>query len=80
MSTIKKYKVGDYVKKNSETWIPNEFDSWGRGIGVGQIVEPPFQTEENEVDVRWPGGRCFEFTDQLLPSGKPVSNNDSGNS
>jgi len=70
MSEIKKYNIGDYVKKNPEAWEANDFDSWGRGIGIGQIVEPPFQMQGNEVDVRWPSGRCFEFTDQLLPSNK----------
>ncbi len=59
------FKVGDKVIKNEETWEPNDFDSWGRGIGIGVIVEPPFEMEEGEVDVRWPDGRCFEFTHQL---------------
>ncbi len=61
-----KFKVGDYVKKNPDKWVPSDFDSWGRGEGIGQIVEPPYELDDNEVDVRWSGGRCFEFTDQLL--------------
>jgi hypothetical protein len=64
------FKVGDYVKKNLETWVPNDFDSWGRGVGIGEVVEPPFEMEANEVDVRWPGGRCFENIEQLLPAKK----------
>jgi len=48
----------------------NDFDSWGRGIGIGQIITPPYELDENEVDVRWPGGRCFETVDQLLPADK----------
>jgi hypothetical protein len=60
------FKVGDYVKKNPETWISNDFDSWGRGEGIGQIVESPIPTSEEEVDVRWPNGRCFEMISQLL--------------
>ena len=68
------FKVGDYVKKNPDTWKPNEFDSWGRGEGIGQVVEPPFQMEAHEVEVRWPGGRCFENVDQLLPANKPENN------
>lgn len=59
------FNVGDKVVKNEETWEPNDFDSWGRGIGVGIIVEPPFEMDKGEVDVRWEGGRCFEFTHQL---------------
>ena len=51
-----KYKIGDFVKKNPENWVKNDFDSWGRGIGVAVVVEPPFAMEDDEVDVRWPGG------------------------
>lgn len=60
------FKVGDKVIKNEETWESSDFDFWGRGIGVGVIVEPPpFEIGEGEVDVKWPNGRCFEFTSQL---------------
>jgi len=61
-----RFKIGDYVKKNPDNWVSNDFDSWGRGEGIGQVVEPPHELDEDEVDVRWPGGRCFEFSDQLL--------------
>lgn len=73
MSSDKKFKIGDYVKKNPAKWVPNDFDSWGRGAGIGQVVESPFELDENEVDVRWPGGRCFETIDQLLPADKSES-------
>jgi len=43
--------VGDRVVKNPETWTANEFDSWGRGVGVGVVVDPPFPLDENSVDV-----------------------------
>lgn len=66
-SQMKKYNVGDKVVKNPETWIPNDFDSWGRGIGVGVVVEAPFDVDDDEADVRWPAGRCFEKAEQLLP-------------
>jgi hypothetical protein len=71
------FAVGDQVVKNPATWQPNEFDSWGRGIGVGVVVEPPFPLEPEDVDVRWPAGRCFEQVAQLLPA-PPTS--DSGRS
>lgn len=58
--------IGDKVIKNEKTWIPNDFDGWGRGIGVGILVEPPFELPDEEVDVRWPAGRCFEFVEQLI--------------
>jgi len=63
---MSKFKIGDLVVKNQETWVENDFDSWGRGEGVGEVVEPPFIMKEFEVDVRWPNGRCFENTNQLL--------------
>jgi hypothetical protein len=65
-----KFNIGDRVIKNPEGWIPNDFDGWGRGVGVGVgiIVEPPFELDEGDYDVRWPGGRCFERESQLLPN------------
>src|SRR5690625_7764014 len=66
------FKVGEYVKKNPVTCQPNDFDSWGRGAGVGQIVEPPFEIPSDQDDVRWPGGRCCESTHQLLPATKTL--------
>jgi hypothetical protein len=62
---VEKLKVGDKVVKNPETWIDNDFDSWGRGEGVGIVVESPFELEDDEVDVRWPNGRCFEMIAQI---------------
>jgi len=61
-----KFGIGNFVKKNPETWKPNDFDSWGRGEGIGMVVKSPIPLADDEVDVRWPGGRCFENTDQLL--------------
>lgn len=60
------FKIGDRVIKNPETWHANEFDSWGRGVGGGIVVEPPFPLEKDSVDVRWPAGRCFELVEELL--------------
>jgi hypothetical protein len=61
------FKPGDYVIKNELTWVVTEFDSWGRGIGVGVVVEPPFRVDDlGQVDVRWPYGRCFEPISGLL--------------
>lgn len=66
-----RFDVGAFVKKNPETWVANDFDSWGRGQGVGQVVQPPFDLPPGEVDVRWPTGRCFEDSSQLLPAPSP---------
>ena len=60
-------QVGDKVIKNPSTWTPSEFDAWGRGEGVGEIVAPPFDLGDGWVDVRWPAGRCFEHTSGLSP-------------
>lgn len=63
-----KFKIGDLVVKNPLTWKSNDFDGWGRGIGIGIVVIAPFEIEEDEVDVRWPAGRCFENVTGILPA------------
>ena len=68
MEDIRKFKVGDLVVRNPDTWQPSEFDAWGRGQGVGVVLEPPFELRPRDVDVRWPKGRCFEPIDGLLPA------------
>lgn len=67
-SPVAPFKVGDRVIKNPETWVVNAFDDWGREIGIGVVVEPPFYLEPELVDVRWPHGRCFEAIVGLLPA------------
>lgn len=68
-----KLNIGDKVIKNEATWIPCDFDGWGRGIGVGIVIEPPFEMNDDEVDVRWPAGICFENTAQLIKVDSEVS-------
>lgn len=64
-----KFAPGDRVVKNDATWVPNGFDTWGRGIGVGVVVQSPIDVNDlDEVDVRWPAGRCFEPVSGLLPA------------
>ena len=60
------FLIGEKVVKNPDAWIVNDFDSWDRGVGVGTVVEPPFELEGDEIDILWPTGRCFETTDQLI--------------
>jgi hypothetical protein len=62
------FKVGDRVVRNPATWQSNEADSWGRGVGVGVVVEPVSPLGPQEVDVRWPGRRGVEWVDQLMPA------------
>jgi hypothetical protein len=59
-------KVGTRVIRNPQSWLPNDFDLWGRGKGIGTVVEPPFEMNEGSVDIRWPDGRCFETEDQII--------------
>lgn len=66
--------VGTRVVRQPTTWQSNAFDAWGRGEGIGVVVEPPFPLDPGEVDVRWPAGRCFELRAGLqaldsIPSG-----------
>lgn len=61
-----KFKIGSNVIKNPDCWAEYpEFHPW-RGEGIGEIVEPPFVLEDDQVDVKWPSGRCFEKTSDLL--------------
>ena len=56
------FKVGDKVRKNPATWAPNEFDAWGRGVGVGEVIDASWP---DFIDVRWPNGRCYEPAEGL---------------
>lgn len=60
------FNIGDQVVKNPKTWRYDDYSGWGRGEGIGTIVEPPFALQEGSVDVAWPTGRCFEYVKELL--------------
>lgn len=63
---------GTRVVRDARHWQPSEFDDWGRGQGVGEVVTPPFELDPTvEVDVRWPCGRCFESIDGLRDANSP---------
>src|SRR3954447_5787558 len=47
------FKPGDLVQKNPKTWMANFADPFGRGRGVGRVIEPKSHLYENEVDVQW---------------------------
>jgi hypothetical protein len=66
-----RFQVGDRVVRNPVTWTPTEFDGWGAGECVGVVVEPPFALDDGVVDIRWPGGRCFQREEELLPAPGP---------
>lgn len=66
------FKIGDKVIKNPATWEINVFDKFGRGVGTGEVVTPPFPVDDlGMVDVRWAGGRYFEYEVQLLAKSIP---------
>lgn len=54
-------KVGDKVIKNVNTWIPSDFDSWGRGIGIGEVIFVDYF-----IGVQWNGDWCDEDPTQLI--------------
>ena len=58
-----KIKIGDSVVKNESTWVPNDFDSWGRGVGIGKVVDV---LDDECIDVRWDGGRCYESINSII--------------
>lgn len=72
-------QVGDKVIKDEANWIVTEFDTWGCGAGIGEIVEVktewidhdntthPFEDEENVTayDVRWPAGLSMHSYKEL---------------
>lgn len=60
------YKAGDKVIKNPTNWEPNEFDGWGRGVGVGEVVEVIDDGDGPFLDVRWPNGKCWEKLNQVM--------------
>ena len=67
MTLMRVFGVGDRVRKNPEAWVPNEFDSWGRGEGFGVVVESPVPVvDRGAVNVQWPHGRCWEDVKGLL--------------
>lgn len=57
-------KIGDKVKKNEDTWVPNEFDGWGRGVGTGKIVA--WWHIHGEATVQWANGKYVESIEQLI--------------
>ena len=59
----KEIKVGSLVIKNEINWIANDFDSWGRGIGEGEVLEI---LEDGDLDVCWPSGICYETINQVI--------------
>lgn len=65
------FRVGDRVVKDPGRWRPSDFDGWGAGVGIGVVVdvldEAPGETL-GDLDVRWPSGRCYQRSDEVLPA------------
>ena len=56
------FKIGDKVIKNTETWISSDFDEWGAGEGIGEVVE----VLEILIDIRWEGGRSYATYPEVI--------------
>lgn len=59
-------KIGDKVIKNPQTWVASEFDVWGSGEGVGEIIGFDGPVDDLFIDVRWEGGCSFHMPEELL--------------
>jgi hypothetical protein len=59
------FVIGDRVVKNRDRWQPSEFDRWGAGVGVGEVVGV-LGGLPTVIDVRWPAGRCYQRADEVL--------------
>ena len=53
--------INNKVIKNEKTWVPNEFDSWGRGEGTGEIIS----RDGDYTEVQWPNGKHTEHISHL---------------
>ena len=61
MKDTQYFKIGDNVVKNKDFWVTNDFDQWGRGNGIGIIIE----VFDTHLDIRWPAGKCYEDFNQI---------------
>lgn len=57
--------VGQLVRLRPECWREHGFNHWGRGLGVGIVVDPTFELSPVDCDVVWPAGRCWELSAEL---------------
>lgn len=62
--SLTKFEIGEKVIKDEKNWISNEFDSWGRGVGVGVIDS--YSNNIEEIYVKWINGRSLEKLDQIV--------------
>ncbi len=60
-----KLAIGDRVRRRPVNWERDERDDFGRGLGVGVVVEPGEALPEGEVYVEWPRGWTVEPETQL---------------
>lgn len=64
---IRSFRIGDRVVKDPAGWRPSEFDAWGAGVGVGEVVAV---VDAETVDVRWPAGRCYQLGSEVRLAGE----------
>jgi len=57
--------VGQLVRLRPERWRDHASNWWGRAMGVGLVIAPPFDLDSGECEVAWPSGRCFELVREL---------------
>lgn len=61
-----RWEVGDRVVKDPAAWVPSEFDAWGAGEGIGEVVGVVEDGPAGALlDVRWEGGQCYQWAREL---------------
>jgi hypothetical protein len=59
---LTRFQVGDRVVKNVRRWRASDFDHWGAGEGLGEVVA----VDGHYLDIRWPAGRCYQRADEVV--------------
>lgn len=61
------YRIGDKVKKNPEKWIVSDYDTLGRGRGIGTVAAIAWDGDGRPyVDVDWNSGFAMHYCEEII--------------